>query len=388
MPHSTRAALALLALLAVAPDLARSAPFDIALIGDFPYSAADVERMPALLADLREAAGIAFLIHLGDLHGGDESPGCSDALFQERLDGILSIGLPWVVTPGDNDWVDCDGSEGSSLDRLAAFRRIFFPDPRHSFGPDPFPLRRQSEGDTHAAFVENALWVRDGVVFATVHLLNPAGLRQGDREGEAHKALLVEAGRAWLSEVFDHAREIDARGVFLSTQASLWPTSGQPRFNHYIHPGLMEPAASLRSFERDLAIRTRDFARPVVLAHGDTHYFRIDKPLADEGLDMLENFTRVEGFGSPHGHWVRVQVDPDRPEVFSFRQELVAANQFTLIAPAERPPRPTSSYQPVLEAVRGVRLATPVLAWIGVATLLVLAGRLGRRAWRRARRAP
>jgi hypothetical protein len=69
----------------------------------------------------------------------------------------------------------------------------------------------------------------------------------------------------------------------------------------------------------------------VVLANGDTHSFRVDKPLVDEHLETVQTFTRVEGFGSPHGHWVRVRVDPDRPEVFQFQQELVQKNLYTLV---------------------------------------------------------
>jgi dienelactone hydrolase len=71
-------------------------------------------------------------------------------------------------------------------------------------------------------------------------------------------------------------------------------------------------------FEESLAFR-----RPVVLAVGDTHIFRVDKPLYQEEGSLVENFTRVETFGDPNVHWVRVTVDPREPEVFSFHQKLV-----------------------------------------------------------------
>ena len=69
------------------------------------------------------------------------------------------------------------------------------------------------------------------------------------------------------------------------------------------------------------------FDGPVVLAVGDTHVFRVDKPLysADTGL-LIENFTRVEPFGHPYVHWVRVRVDPLSDEVFSFQQQIVEDN--------------------------------------------------------------
>ena len=72
------------------------------------------------------------------------------------------------------------------------------------------------------------------------------------------------------------------------------------------------------------------FSGQVVLVHGDTHYFRIDKPLVvtegnPEG-SRLENFTRVETFGPPDVHWIRATADPRDPMVFRFEQRIVAAN--------------------------------------------------------------
>jgi hypothetical protein len=39
------------------------------------------------------------------------------------------------------------------------------------------------------------------------------------------------------------------------------------------------------------------FKRPVAYVHGDSHYFRIDRPLQDAQGRRLENFVRVETFG-------------------------------------------------------------------------------------------
>ena len=46
----------------------------------------------------------------------------------------------------------------------------------------------------------------------------------------------------------------------------------------------------------------REFENPIILAVGDTHIFRVDKPLYD-GDDLVEHFTRVEGFGEDNIHW-------------------------------------------------------------------------------------
>jgi hypothetical protein len=52
------------------------------------------------------------------------------------------------------------------------------------------------------------------------------------------------------------------------------------------------------------------FGKPVVLVHGDSHFFRIDKPLPArvQGAPIrpsIENFTRLETFGTPNHHGSR-----------------------------------------------------------------------------------
>lgn len=42
----------------------------------------------------------------------------------------------------------------------------------------------------------------------------------------------------------------------------------------------------------------------------------------------LENFTRVEVFGSPNPHWIRVSVDANDPTVFLMEQGIVSENRF------------------------------------------------------------
>ena len=70
------------------------------------------------------------------------------------------------------------------------------------------------------------------------------------------------------------------------------------------------------------------FGKPVVYVHGDTHIFRVDKPLfGSTSRRIIENFTRVETIGYPDTHWVRAIVDPKEPNVFSFRLEIVEANR-------------------------------------------------------------
>jgi len=314
-----------------AADPDRSDRFEFALVGDYPYFPRDYAGLPHLLDDLRNDGALSFVLHLGDLHNPRFSD-CSESLFLERREWFVGLGVPFVLTPGDNDWADCDPDPMGNLETL---RDVFFADPAHANGQGGFAIRSQSEGPDFPELAENAVWERGGVVFATLHLIAPSWLPWPDATRGARKQLIA-AAEAWLDEAFRVAREHDARGVFLATQVNLWKVTGNTELLDLMNPGLLGVSPVFVDFEQKLIRNVREFGRPVVLANGDTHTFRVDKPLIDGNRETIQSFTRVEGFGSPHGHWVRVRVDPGRPEIFQFQQELVPENLYTLVSREER----------------------------------------------------
>src|SRR5262249_10253321 len=81
------------------------------------------------------------------------------------------------------------------------------------------------------------------------------------------------------------------------------------------------------------------FERPVAYVHGDSHYFRVDKPFLDAQGRRLENFTRVETFGDNQANgtndvnWLKVVVNADSREVFTYQPQIVPANRVAVPAP-------------------------------------------------------
>ncbi len=82
------------------------------------------------------------------------------------------------------------------------------------------------------------------------------------------------------------------------------------------------------------------FRKPITYVHGDSHYFRIDRPLMDPtGNIRLQNFTRLETFGdhveggSTDVQWVKVLVDPRSRDVFSYQPQIISANQAVVTIP-------------------------------------------------------
>ncbi|HEY3487325.1 MAG TPA: hypothetical protein VGL10_04615, partial [Gammaproteobacteria bacterium] len=312
--------------------------FEIGLIGDFPYSAEEEKQAANLMDDINNA-DLAFVVHNGDFKAGSKRGilVCSDEVFQKRLASYQASAHPFIYLPGDNEWTDCHGAVNGSydpLERLAKLRELFF-DGNRSLGRRTIALARQSDDPGYAKFRENMYWVRSDVLFVGLHMVgsndNLGRTPESDTEYHERNAATL----AWLKQAFTLAKDKSYKGIMLITQAN-------PRFedNHWTEETrndlrMMEPDASKSSGYRDFVdvLRTEvmAFDKPVVLVHGDSHYFRIDKPLYhNDGKHALENFTRVETFATPNIHWLRAVIDQNDPQVFQFKQEIVKKNRMTL----------------------------------------------------------
>lgn len=302
--------------------------FSFGLFGDLAYI---VEHEPLLentIADMNATAGLAFVAHVGDLAGFNA---CPDEFYQRRLAQFQSSAHPLVYTPGDNEWVDCHEKVAGGFDpleRLVKLRTVFFPG-EESLGRRKLALARQSASGNpaFAKFRENVRWNRGGVTFLTVHNTGSNNGLGRNAAGDAEFRERNAANLEWMRLAFERARTDGSRAVMVIQQANIFPEilpfPGKPG----------APSNSYSEFRTALEKETLRFGKPVVLVHGDSHYFRIDKPLgrvptgrAATEVPPIENFTRVEPFGFTSHHWIQVTVDPDDREVFTFRQRIVEKN--------------------------------------------------------------
>src|SRR5262249_37280036 len=92
--------------------------------------------------------------------------------------------------------------------------------------------------------------------------------------------------------------------------------------------GLLDPRSYDAFPDYVDALRDASLAFPgqVALVHGDSHYFKVDKPLSGPQGGVVANFTRVETFGARNTHWVSATIDPGDPNLFGFEPRIVPAN--------------------------------------------------------------
>ena len=257
---------------------------------------------------------LAFVVHVGDIKKGS-SP-CDDLVYSQRLKAFQVSSHPFILIPGDNEWTDCHRISSGGFDpeeRLAMLRKIFF-STKTSLGQNPLPLVRQSQKGDYQEFVENVHWSMGPVLFIGLHVVGSNNNLGRTPKADSEYTRRNQANLAWMDKSFQMAREGEYRGVMIFIHGN--PFEPDPDFPEN---------SGFDDFLEDLEKKVVSFGRPVAVVHGDTHQFRIDKPLPrsrDEPRLMF--FTRIETFGTPNVQWVRGRVDLTNPNLFSFEPMAVS----------------------------------------------------------------
>jgi len=306
--------------------------FSFGLWGDMPYKkAGDDPKLPAVLESINQS-DIAFSLYDGDIKDGSSK--CSDDVYTDALKMFGSLKKPVVYVPGDNEWTDChrlNNGSMDSLERLGHLRRVMFPTTM-SLGQSQMALEHQ--GKLGEKFVENTRFNHAGIEFVAINMPGSNNnLVLNAKEctlKSARKAAQCDAANAeylerdsanvtWMQTSFAQAKAHQAVGLVLMVQ-------GDPGFDlpetEDIDESMAPGVSGYRHFISKLVQETEQFKGQVLLVHGDTHFFKLDKPLYSPGKP-LPNLTRLETFGSPSLHWVRVRVDSSSPAVFQVQPVIV-----------------------------------------------------------------
>jgi len=357
----------------------RNNQFEFALIGDAPYAPTvgvspnktqvyPAPEYDALIADINNHNKVLFTIHVGDIKAGDtwciggtpaKGPSGAADIYKTNLTLFNNYRNGVVLAPGDNEWTDCHRTNNGAYnpqERLAYLRSIFYTS-NHSLGQRPFTLTRQSSDPGFELYKENVMWRAGGIIFVAIN--QPGSNNNHNRnianssptpadDNEAVYTARNTANIAWINKAFDLATsDSSTKGVLIAQQANV--------FERFLEPSQGYTRSGYEAFVIALRNRTVAFGKPVVLVGGDTHTVRVDKPMtllypghcttvnttcvlqaptatsspiytSAVVSDRVQNFTRVEVYGSPDTHWVRVVVDPGDPNLFLFSLQSVAGN--------------------------------------------------------------
>ena len=336
--------LSVLLVLTAGNALAQGKHFQFGIVGDAPLTKKMEKEFPRVMTSLNRA-DLSFVIHIGDFESDPRpfnknpeqiSMPCTDENFKYVLDLFMTSKHPFILTPGDNDWADCillKARKVDPLERLAKVRTMFYPEGK-SLGQNTIAVTSQADGSRYRQFRENLRWSIGGVTFATLHIIGSNDNHGRTAELDAEQKERSTASIAWMKEAFAKAKVDDSLGLVLMTQANVrfesqWTSQLMKRYLTVLGikpPKELKPS-SYTWFLKALAEEVENFDRPITFIHGDTHLFRISKPLLSQKTKrFFGKFTRVESFGGPDSHWVRVIVDPKDPQLFSYRQEIIPEN--------------------------------------------------------------
>ncbi len=331
-----------------------SRPYSVAVFGDWPYSQLLLDNAPRLLDSVNADATVRNVIHVGDIHSGSmpctsagilppistSNPGWNQKVFAV----FQKFSAPVIYTPGDNEWTDChkskESASGAPLKELAAVRGLFYSVPGRTLGVNAKPVITQATAfdpayPADAQFVENVMWREGRVVFVTLNMpgsnndglnLPWTGVFADSVAQGAERDARTAADIRWLEAAFAKARDEQARGIVIALQADMWDPAavGTDGLDGYT------------PFVQRLADLALAFGRPVLLLNGDSHLYGAKKPLADPssatGLihhaPAVPNLTRitVQGSTSAPAEWLKLVIDPRRPELFQWSNVPYCAN--------------------------------------------------------------
>lgn len=293
-----------------------------------------------------------FTLFAGDTKNGS-SECTNQAIGQDVIDIFNRLDAPTLYTLGDNEWTDCHRDNNGAydpLDRLDYLRQTFFNKSTTQGKKHPIPVKRQ--GPLGLAYSENSRFVKSDVEFVALHipgsnnnLVSSESLctKKTGRDGRVWDAInglpLNECAAAsaeyearnaknleWLQESFDEAREYNLAGIVIVIQADIYfPFElSDGGYEDDFLPSL-DQNNGYTDFFNALVAGTSTFDGQVLLVHGDSHYFKLDKAMllnADGDSDteepLMPNFTRLEVFGNADNNWILMTVDPRSDNVFSF----------------------------------------------------------------------
>ena len=298
--------LALTVFLSLPSVHAKDDKFEFIVLGDTAYRGAkDYPAYQSLIEKINSRQP-SFTVHIGDIWGVGP---CTDENYERIKQFFDSYDQPVILTPGDNEWTDCHPVIMGGFDpveRLQKLRSSYF-STAYSMGKTKLPVIRQADVSDHKDFVENLRWEKQGVLFVTIHVVGSANNLVPHSETVFKEFFHRDkANLAWIDDSFRIAIEEKFKAVVILFHGNMFDFDKAP----------------FKKTNKSIRIGAERFGKPVLLVHGDSHLFLVDKPYFEEdgelGQPEFDNVTRLQVYGPQTVRAVRVSVEPSTPWVFGF----------------------------------------------------------------------
>jgi len=162
---------------------------------------------------------------------------------------------------------------------------------------------------------------RPGRTWDAVNNLPKGECADATAEYQARNSKNIE----WLQASFQEARDNNYVGVLIVIQADVYfpfELSDGGYHDNFL-PSFVPATNGFADFFHTLIVETHNFAGKVLLVHGDSHYFKLDKAMVNDDGTTTANFTRVEVFGANDFSWIEMTEDPKSENVFDFKPVLL-----------------------------------------------------------------
>ncbi len=237
------------------------------VMGDMPYSPIDEINLAknGKISTAITATSHGFLMHLGDMKSG--SLACTNKLLQDNKSLLMSLTtMPFIYTPGDNEWTDCDRATLSprfdELERLNYLKGLMYDN-------EYYEQTKLLEGfSTQTEMVENVRWQFAGIEFRTLHIPGTFNGRSEILKSDKIKALDAADKRdthnlMWLKQA---SEQHNAKGYVFGFQADIYQPTSKPACSNTQRAN----CDAFKVYREAIINFANNTNKPVLVMHGDT----------------------------------------------------------------------------------------------------------------------
>ena len=289
-------------------DATKPAPGEhrFAIIGHVYANGTGDAPLEKALANTRKSF-LAFVVATGIKAGAEP---CTDELYVRRRDMLEAAKRPVVVVPAAADWKDCRNAAGrpNPIERLNRLREVLYEEPG-ALGARPLLLTRQSTNAKFRSYAENAYWVVDNVLYATVNLPSNNNHYRSEAGRNSEYEDRAVANRVWLHRLFSQARRKKLTSVVLFSEGKVNILMEEPGLFARLGRRSVMPTDGFAPVRKQITSLARNYTGKILL---------IDTAKVPNGTEPAVAWRENVGHVSVGSRVMHVAVRPGHEPMFEF----------------------------------------------------------------------